>query len=189
MAKNADSCIERQLLDHLNIFPDFPVPHSNFIDITPILEREPELFRTWVQQMCDPHRKCPPDVIACVESFGYVFGLPMAYELGCKIVLVRREGKLPGPTLRQLYSNGYDRHRCVEINRDGISPGSRVLIVDDVLSTGGTVGAAIRLVQRAGGVPYGVSCAIEIKSLHARDHLKQQGLNVFSVVSLSMEED
>jgi len=116
--------------------PNFPIPRCTFTDITPILERDPIAFQALIHQMCAPHRLHPPEVILCIESCGYLFGAPMAYALGSRIVLARQAGKLPRPTLHQAYAMGYDRHRHMEIHIGAIAPASRVLIVDDVLAMG-----------------------------------------------------
>jgi adenine phosphoribosyltransferase len=163
---------------------DFPIPGGNFTDITPILERDPLAFRMLIQQMATPHRRARPEIVVCIESFGYLFGAPIAYELGSRIVLARRGGKLPRPTLRRTYAMGYDRHREMEIHVGAISPGSQVLIVDDILAVGGTALAALELVEQAQGNVCGVSVAVELERLQARARLEQRGVTVYSAVRL-----
>jgi adenine phosphoribosyltransferase len=140
------------------INPAFPTPTRSFTDITLVVERHAEAVRALVLEMCHPHRPAPPDVLVCIESCGYLFGAPMAFELSCPLVLARRAGKLPRATFRREYqSSGLaaDPARTMEINEAAIAPQRRVLIVDDVLATGGTALAAVDLVEQAGGVPRG----------------------------------
>src|SRR5689334_2805346 len=108
--------IEQSIRKLIVKVPNFPIPRYVFTDITPLLERDPVAFRTLVNQMCAVHQLHPPDVILCIESSGYLFGAPMSYELGSRIVLARRSGKLPRPTLHQPYAMGYDQHRHMEIH-------------------------------------------------------------------------
>jgi len=169
------------------INPDFPTPTRQFTDVTLVLERDPAAFRALVEQMCQPFRAEPPDALLCIESCGYLFGAPMALELARPIVLARRAGKLPRTTLRRAYvSSGRarDPERTMEIHAGAILPGSRVLVVDDVLATGGTALAALELVEQAGGVPNGVSVAFELERFHARREIQQRGVLLHSAMRL-----
>jgi adenine phosphoribosyltransferase len=169
------------------INPAFPTPTRSFTDITLMLEQHAEAFRALVLEMCRPHRAVPPDALVCIESCGYLFGAPMAFELGCPLVLARRAGKLPRATLRREYrSSGLatDPARTMEIHEGAIAPGSRVRIVDEVLATGGTAMAAVDLVEQAEGIPVGVSVAFELERFHARQRLEERGVPVHAAMRL-----
>lgn len=157
---------------------------EGFTDITPILEQNPVAFRAMIDRMCAPHRAEPPEVVACIEAMGFVFGAPVAYHLGSRVVMARRTGKLPRPTLQITYDMGYDRNRQMHIHAGAIVPGSRVLIVDDVLAIGGTVLAAVDLVQQSGGSVVGVSVAVELERFKARDRIEQRGIPFYAAVRL-----
>ena len=167
------------------INPAFPTPTRSFTDITLVLEQHAGAFRALVLEMCRPHRAEPPDVLVCIESCGYLFGAPMAFELGCPMALARRAGKLPRATLRREYrSSGLatDPTRSMELHVGAIAPQRRVLIVDDVLATGGTVLAALDLVEQAGGIAFGVSVAFELERFQARQRLEERGVLVYAAM-------
>ncbi len=184
MSEGLPRDVEQALRALIVQIPNFPQPPIVFNDITPILERDPGAFRALVHQMREPHRAHPPDVIVCIESFGYLFGAPLAYDLGCRIVLARRGGKLPRPTLQQDYGMGYDHARRMEIHAGAIDSASRVLIVDDVLATGGTALAAVDLVEQAGGSVVGASFAVELAWLSGAQRLAQRGVPVYAALRL-----
>jgi adenine phosphoribosyltransferase len=167
--------------------PGFPVPSVSFTDITPVLEHDPAAFRALVQELCAPHRAQPPDAVLLVESFGYLFGAPLAYELGCRLVLARKEGGLPRRKLRQVYGMGYDpNQRVLEMHQDALGPGDRVLIVDDILATGGTAWAAYELARQAGAEVIGMSFAFELRRFRerARGWFEIRRVPVYTVVQL-----
>lgn len=158
--------------------PDFPKPGILFRDITPIL-LDCRLFRQAVKHMIEPVRGLSLDKIVAVESRGFLFAAPMALELGVGLVPARKVGKLPWETLRFDYQLEYGAD-AIEIHLDAIRPRERVLIVDDVLATGGTARAAAEVVGRAGGTVAGVSLLIELAELGGRSQLA--GTPVFSVL-------
>jgi adenine phosphoribosyltransferase len=163
---------------------NFPRAGINFIDITPILEQSPVAFRAIIDRMCAPHRAEPPDVVVCIEAMGFIFGAPVAYHLGSRVVMARRTGKLPRPTLRITYDMGYDRDREMHLHVGAITPGSRVLVIDDVLAIGGTVLAAVDLVQQAGGRVVGITVAVELERFKARARIEQRGISFHPAVRL-----
>jgi adenine phosphoribosyltransferase len=163
---------------------DFPRPGINFTDITPILEQNPVAFREMIDRMCAPHRAKPPEVVVCVEAMGFVFGAPVAYHLGSRIVMARRTGKLPRPTLQITYDMGYERNRRMHIHIGAIARGSRVVIIDDVLAVGGTVLATVDLVEQAEGKVVGVSVAVELERFKARDRIERRGIPFHTAVRL-----
>ncbi len=154
--------------------PDFPTPGILFRDITPILQ-DATAFREVVLTMSESIRPLTPDVIVGIESRGFVFGAPVALELGVGFVPVRKEGKLPRETASVEYSLEYGTS-VVEIHRDAIRPDSRVVIVDDLLATGGTAAATAQLVDKVAGLSF----LIELTALSGRSKL--QGYHVFTLV-------
>ncbi len=168
-----------QLAETIRAIPDFPSPGILFRDITTLL-KDPEAFRSAVDLMAEPYVGKHIDVVVGVESRGFVFATPLAYHLGAGFVLVRKPGKLPAATVRAEYSLEYGSN-VLEMHVDAIRPGDHVLIVDDLLATGGTVNATIQLVERLGGVIVGISFLIELRDLKGRDVLAGYP-NVHSIV-------
>ena len=158
--------------------PDFPIPGVQFKDITPVLQ-DPESFRSTIDLLADLYARDTFDVIVGLESRGFVFGAPVAYTLGCGFVPVRKLGKLPSRKVTVEYDLEYGTN-TVEMHEDGVAPGQRALIVDDLLATGGTCGAAIKLVEQVGGVVAGMAFLIELTYLNGREALV--GYNVRSVL-------
>ena len=158
--------------------PDFPKPGILFYDITTLL-KDAAAYREAIQLMLEPHRDEGVDLVVGMESRGFIFSAPMAYEMGVGLVPVRKLGKLPAETVSVEYALEYGSN-TLEIHRDAIEPGQRVLIVDDLLATGGTVQGTIELVERLQGVVAGLAFLVELEFLHGRDRL--QGRPVTSVV-------
>lgn len=149
--------------------PDFPRPGILFRDITTLL-KEPGGLRKAVEAMLAPFADTQLDLIAGIESRGFILAAPMAVQRGCGLVLIRKPGKLPAATLSQEYQLEYGRD-VVEIHRDAIQPGQRVLLVDDVLATGGTMAAAQQLVTGLGGEVAGICFLVELLVLCGRTRL------------------
>ncbi len=158
--------------------PDFPIPGVIFKDITPVLQ-DSATFRDAIDLVADLFAPDSFDVIVGLESRGFVFGSPVAYKLGRGFVPVRKLGKLPAAKLAVEYELEYGSH-TLEMHADGILPGQRALIVDDLLATGGTCGAAVNLVERLGGIVTGGAFLVELDFLHGREKLA--GYDVRSVV-------
>ncbi len=154
--------------------PDFPKKGINFIDVTTVLQ-DPQALRYVVQQMAGYFRGKSIDVIVGIESRGFIFGAPLAYELGLGFVVVRKPGKLPAEKVRVEYQLEYGTD-ALEMHRDAIRPGMRVLLVDDLLATGGTIAAAARLVEQLGGVVAGFAFLVELEFLHGRQKLGDQDI-------------
>ncbi len=159
--------------------PDFPKAGVNFIDITTVL-KDPQALRYVVQKMAEHYANKNIDVVVGVESRGFIFGAPIAYELGLGFVLVRKPGKLPADKLRIEYDLEYGTD-ALEIHKDAIEPGKRVLLVDDLLATGGTISAAARLVEQLGGTVAGFAFLVELAFLNGRQHLGDH--DILSLVS------
>ncbi len=161
--------------DQIRTIPDFPRSGVMFRDITPVLA-DPAAFRQVVHDMSAPYASQKIDVVVAVEARGYLFGAPIAYNLDAAFVPVRKLGKLPWETIQSRYELEYGIE-TVEMHADGVSRGQRALIVDDVIATGGTLVAAIELVERAGGNVAGISVFIELAELNGRARLKGRTVN------------
>ena len=152
------------LRKYIREIPDFPSPGVLFKDITPLLNRETVLG------LSAPYREGGVDHVVGLEARGFLFGAPVAMELDAGFVPARKMGKLPARTISQSYDLEYGT-ATVEIHSDAITPGSRVLIIDDVLATGGTGRAAVDLVRKAGGTVVGFSFLLELSELHGREKM------------------
>ncbi len=149
--------------------PDFPQPGVLFRDITPVLS-DPAAFKAVVQEMTAPYEGNGIDAVVAVEARGYLFGAPIAYALDAAFVPVRKLGKLPWETIQSRYELEYGIE-TVEMHADGVRGDQTVLIVDDVIATGGTLKATIELVERAGGNVAGISVFIELTDFGGRERL------------------
>jgi adenine phosphoribosyltransferase len=158
--------------------PDFPIEGVLFKDITPLL-REPDAFRQAVLQLADHYRDQAIDQVLAIESRGFIFGAPLALELGAGFVPIRKPGKLPSHTVAAEYTLEYGVNR-LEIHTDAIQRGERVLVVDDLLATGGSARAAIELVERLGGIVIGAGFVIELLFLKGVERLA--GYPVYSLI-------
>jgi adenine phosphoribosyltransferase len=147
--------------------PDFPQPGILFRDITPLLS-DASSFRAAVDAMAAPFTGV--STVVAIESRGFILGAPVAYQLSAGLVPVRKVGRLPAATLREEYALEYGAN-IVEVHSDAIHPGERVLIVDDLLATGGTVRAAVNLVERLGAEIIGISVLAELAFLNGRQLL------------------
>ena len=150
--------------------PDFPKPGILFKDITPVLG-SPQAVQQVVDKFAEFAREHKPDVIVGIESRGFMFGVPLALKLNLGFVPVRKVGKLPSTRITEEYSLEYGTN-AVEIHDDSITSGQRVLIVDDLLATGGTAAAAARLIERLGGTVVGFSFLIDLAFLDGREVIK-----------------
>ncbi len=160
--------------------PDFPTPGILFRDITPLLA-SPGAFQDAIHEMARPFRSEPPQKVFGIEARGFMFGAAIARELGVGFVPLRKPGKLPRETLRVGYGLEYGKD-SLEIHHDACAPAERVLIVDDVLATGGTAEAAARLADQLGARVVGFSFFIELEGLKGRSRLPER--NVHSVLLL-----
>ena len=156
----------RQLI---RVIPGFPEPGVSFKDITTLL-KTPQALRYVVQEMARYYADKDVDVITGIESRGFFFSAPLAYEMGLGLVPIRKPGKLPADKLSVQYSLEYGTD-SLEIHRDAIVPGQRVLLVDDLLATGGTFSAAVELIRQLGGIVVGGAFLVELASLGGRKRL------------------
>jgi adenine phosphoribosyltransferase len=164
---------------HVRDIPDYPQPGIIFRDITPLLAA-PDAFAATVDAVSAPFADEHIDKVLGIEARGFVFASPVAYRHVAGFVPVRKAGKLPWEIEREEYELEYGTD-LLEIHRDAVSPGEKVLIVDDVIATGGTAAATIRLAERLGGEVIGLTFVIELGFLHGRDKL--DGYNVHALVS------
>jgi adenine phosphoribosyltransferase len=160
--------------------PDFPQEGILFYDITTLL-KDAQGFHEAIDLMVGRWRETQIDVIAAMESRGFIFGAPMAYLLGAGFVPIRKPGKLPSLSISKEYALEYGVN-VLEMHRDAIKPGQRVLLVDDVLATGGTIATSLDIVRELGGDPVGVVVLIELGFLNGRERLEKYGVNIDSFV-------
>lgn len=161
--------------------PDFPKEGILYYDITTILKDGPA-FRRAVDLMIAPFADIEVDLVVGIECRGFVFAAPMAYLLGAGLVPIRKLGKLPAETITQKYELEYATN-TLELHTDAIVPGQRVLLVDDLLATGGTASASLDMVKRLGGIPVGVAVLVELEALRGRERLSPHGIEVTSFVA------
>jgi adenine phosphoribosyltransferase len=159
--------------------PDFPKAGIQFKDITPVLA-EPRLFAACIDLLCGPWRPGQVDVVVGIDARGFILGGAVAYKLQAAFVPVRKKGKLPSATLEQSYNLEYGSN-TIAIHRDAFQPGQRVLLIDDLLATGGTAGAAIQMIQKLGVSLIEVVFFVELAFLGGRKLL--DGAPVRSIVS------
>lgn len=159
----------KRLEDYVTTIPDFPQKGIMFRDISTVVQ-DSRGFKLAIDGFAEASREWEFDHIAVVESRGFIFGSPLSYILDKGLILVRKKGKLP----REIYSQEYELEygtAVIEIHKDAIKPGERVLIVDDLIATAGTIEAMIKLIERCGGIVAGIVAMIELKGLNGRQRL------------------
>jgi adenine phosphoribosyltransferase len=167
-----------RLEDWVRDVPDFPQRGVLFKDITPLLQ-DSVAFHATMDRLAAHYAGAGIETVVGVESRGFIFGAPLAYLLNCGFVPVRKFGKLPSQTVSVEYALEYGTN-VVEMHTDAIRPGQRVLIVDDLLATGGTVSAAMELVEKLGGHIAGIAFLVELTYLKGREQFK--GHDVFALI-------
>jgi adenine phosphoribosyltransferase len=171
------------LEERVRSIPDFPIPGILFKDITPLL-RDPQALRKAIDAMAAGCSGMGVDCVVGIESRGFILGAPLAYLLNAGFVPIRKPGKLPAETVGAEYTLEYGVNR-LEMHRDAMAPGQRVLVVDDLLATGGSARAAAQLVEALGGVVVGMSFLVELAFLRGRDRLA--GYDVRSLITYKEE--
>ena len=166
----------------IRTIPDYPKPGIQFRDITSLLA-DPQAFNDVMDRFVERYQDEQIDLVVGIESRGFILGAPLALRLGKGFIPVRKEGKLPGPTYGVDYDLEYGTDR-VEVHKDAIPPGSKVLMVDDLLATGGTIGGSSRLIEKAGGIIVGYAFLIELVELKGRNNLDHP---IFSLVTFKGE--
>lgn len=159
--------------------PDFPKAGVIFKDITTLL-KDKDAFRYTIDKMIERFKGEDIDLIVGIESRGFIFGPILAYHLNAGFIPVRKPGKLPAETVRESYDLEYGKD-AVEIHKDAIDPGNKVLIVDDLLATGGTSQATAKMIEKIGGIVVGFAFLIELEFLKGRDKIKDY--NIFSMIT------
>ncbi len=160
----------KELKDYVISIPDFPEPGIMFRDITGILQ-DPTSLRMSVDMIADILKDDEFDIVAGPESRGFIFGVPVAYKMNKAFIPIRKKGKLPRETVSQEYDLEYGTAE-VEIHKDAVRPGQRVVIIDDLIATGGTMEANIKLIEKLGGTVVRICAIMELAGLKGRDRLK-----------------
>lgn len=174
-----------ELKSMIRTVPDFPKKGIMFRDITTILQNK-EGFGYVIDKFYERYKDRNIDIIVGIESRGFIFGATLAYKLGCSFVPIRKEGKLPHHTMREEYALEYG-NAVVEIHKDAITKGQNVLIVDDLIATGGTCVATINLIKKLQGKIAECAFVVELPDLHGREKIEKLGYKVFSLVKFEGE--
>lgn len=169
----------KKIEDYVRSIPDFPEEGIIFRDVTSVLQDADGLHLA-IASMKDLLKDVDFDVVAGLEARGFIFGTPIAYEMGKAFIPVRKKGKLPCETIEQSYALEYGE-ATIEMHKDAIQPGQKVVLVDDLIATGGTIGAAIKMVEALGGEVVKIIFLMELAGLKGREHLK--GYDVASVIT------
>ena len=166
------------LRDYIRDIPDFPTPGILFRDITPLL-KDAAAFRATVDRLVEYCEPLQLDAIVGIESRGFLLASPLAYCIGAPLIPIRQKGRLPFETYTESYDLEYGSD-ALQVHIDAISEGQRVIIIDDLLATGGTMSAAARLVEQTGGQVAALAFLVELSDLNGRDQLK--GYDIFSLI-------
>lgn len=154
---------------HIRAVPDFPKPGILFYDISTLLSH-PRAWQAMVEQLAAAVRPHRPELLVGIESRGFLVAAPLAYAIGGGFAMIRKKGKLPGETVRYSYDLEYGTD-TIEVQKDAIAPGQRVVVLDDLIATGGTMQAAVDLVQQQGGTVAAAMCIIELAFLGGRSRV------------------
>ena len=177
--------VTHYLRQHIRTVPNWPAPGVQFRDITPLLQN-PKVFRVlidaFVQRYMDPALR--PDVVAGLDARGFILGSVVAYELGLGFVPIRKKGKLPFTTVEETYELEYGS-ATVELHADAVQPGDRVLLIDDLIATGGTMMAGKRLLEKLGATVTEGAAIVDLPELGGSDRLRADGLTVFTLVDFA----
>ena len=180
-----DLHVNDYLRQHMRTVPDWPAPGVQFRDITPLLQN-PKVFRVlidaFVHRYMDPAMR--PDVVAGLDARGFIMGAVVAYELNVGFVPIRKKGKLPFTTVEETYELEYGS-ATVELHTDAVKAGDRVLLIDDLLATGGTMMAGKRLLEKLGATVTEGAAIVDLPELGGSDRLRADGLTVFTLVDFA----
>ena len=166
---------------HIRTVPDWPAPGVQFRDITPLLSN-PRVFRVLIDQFVHCYFDLEPTKIAGLDARGFIIGSVLAYELNVGFVPIRKKGKLPFTTVEETYELEYGS-ATVEIHTDAVGPGDRVLLIDDLIATGGTMMAGLRLLERLGATVIEGAAIVDLPELRGSDKLRAAGLRLHTLVS------
>ena len=177
--------VNQYLREHIRTVPDWPAPGVQFRDITPLLQ-DAKVFRVlidaFVHRYMDPERR--PDVVAGLDARGFILGAVVAYELGVGFVPIRKKGKLPFTTVAETYELEYGS-ATVELHTDAVRPGQRVLLIDDLIATGGTMMAGKKLLEKLGAEVTEGAVIVDLPELGGSDKLRACGLTLFTLVDFA----
>lgn len=180
-----DRNINEYLRRHIRTVPNWPAPGVQFRDITPLLQ-DPKVFRVmvdaFVHRYMDPGMR--PDVVAGLDARGFILGAVIAYELAVGFVPIRKKGKLPYTTVEETYELEYGS-ATVELHTDAVKPGDRVLLVDDLIATGGTMMAGKKLLEKLGAQVMEGAAIVDLPELGGSARLREAGLPLFTLVDFS----
>ena len=171
--------------DHIRIVPDFPKKGIMFLDITTAV-KDSKSMQMMVDFLYEKFKSERIDYVAGVESRGFIFGSALAYKLGCGFITVRKPNKLPAKTMKESYTLEYGTS-TIEIHEDALKKGDRVLVIDDLLATGGTAIAACNLVKRAGAEVVSTAFIIELNPLKGREKIENCGYKVISMLDYDLD--
>ncbi len=177
-----DSAVNAYLKSHVRTVPDWPAAGVQFRDITPLLQN-PKVFRilidAFVHRYLEPALR--PDVVAGLDARGFILGAVLAYELNVGFVPIRKKGKLPFDTVAETYELEYGS-ATVELHTDAVSPGDKVVLIDDLIATGGTMMAGRRLLERLGAIVTEGAAIVDLPELGGSTRLRESGLSLFTLV-------
>jgi adenine phosphoribosyltransferase len=177
--------VNQYLREHIRTVPDWPAPGVQFRDITPLLQ-EAKVFRVlidaFVHRYMDVNQR--PDVVAGLDARGFILGAVVAYELGVGFVPIRKKGKLPFTTVEETYELEYGS-ATVELHTDAVKPGQRVLLIDDLIATGGTMMAGKKLLEKLGAEVMEGAAIVDLPELGGSDKLRADGLKLFTLVDFA----
>ena len=168
---------------HIRTVPDWPAPGVRFRDITPLLAN-PKVFRVLIDQFVHRYFDTRPDAIAGLDARGFIIGSVLAYELNLGFVPIRKQGKLPFTTVAETYELEYGS-ATVEIHTDAVAPGSRVVLIDDLIATGGTMLAGKRLLERLGATVVEAAAIVDLPELGGSARLREAGLPLYTLVEFA----
>ena len=176
------SDISQFLKEHMRTVPDWPAPGVMFRDITPLLQ-DPQVFRVMIDAFVDRYRAegRRPDVVAGLDARGFILGAVVAYELNVGFVPIRKKGKLPFTTVEETYELEYGS-ATVELHTDAVKPGDRVLLIDDLIATGGTMMAGRRLLEKLGATVIEGAAIVDLPELGGSQRLRESGLPLYTLV-------
>ena len=173
------------LTDYIRTIPDYPKAGVQFRDITTLLHN-PDGLKTAVDQLVEHYKNRKIDRIAVIESRGFLLGAPLAYCLNAGLVLIRKKGKLPCETLEENYNLEYGTG-TIEVHTDAVMPGDRILLVDDLIATGGTAEAAVKLIRKCGGEVVECAFLVNLPELKGDNRLEKLGCSTFALCAFEGE--
>lgn len=171
--------------EHIRIVPDFPKKGIMFLDITTAV-KDAKSMQIMTDYLFEQFKNQKVDYVAGIESRGFIFGAALAYKLGCGFITIRKPNKLPAKTIREDYTLEYGTN-TIEIHEDAIKPGDRVVVIDDLLATGGTAIAACKLIKRVGAEVVSTAFIIELDPLKGREKIEAEGFKVLSMLHYNLD--